>query len=294
MTERRLSLLNNSIPKVNSSVGTLEKEHAEEDTDLSFEKELGKGKRKKFPQRLSTSSSEESLSFTETTGIRIPEFNANLIRSVPNACRVTPEAGKSVDESTQCSVPLESCGNNGEVMSVLLNLTKTMTKVQENQKLILANQETILNQQSASVQEKAVVENIIPVYLPVQTMDDMFLLDNALLDADATNFMINSASNCGGPTIKATVKRILRKILTDSVAQHYSWLGAKGKAKFCELQIAKVVFVATRNNPVLGIATDSEIEASIKDWLRHASYRHSKKIKLINNGSPSLLENGQL
>ncbi|XP_054709722.1 uncharacterized protein LOC129219370 [Uloborus diversus] len=98
---------------------------AEEDTDLSSEKELGKGKRKKFPQRLSTSSSEEeSLSFTETTGIRIPEFNANLIRSVPNACRVTPEAGKSVDDSTQCSVTLESCGNNAEVMSVLLNLTK--------------------------------------------------------------------------------------------------------------------------------------------------------------------------
>ncbi|SCV65512.1 hypothetical protein ANAPC5_01172 [Anaplasma phagocytophilum] len=45
----------------------------------------------------------------------------------------------------------------------------------------------------------------------------------------------------GGDTPKERTTRILRSILSSSVAAEYSWCGAKGKNKFSDLNICKLL-----------------------------------------------------
>uniref|UniRef100_A0A131YQN2 Uncharacterized protein n=1 Tax=Rhipicephalus appendiculatus TaxID=34631 RepID=A0A131YQN2_RHIAP len=60
--------------------------------------------------------------------------------------------------------------------------------------------------------------------------------------------------------------------MEDAVAQHFSWVGSKGKHKFRDLNVTTVIMDAVRSNKLFE-TTVSEVEGIIKKWLQYASCR---------------------
>lgn len=79
----------------------------------------------------------------------------------------------------------------------------------------------------------------------------------------------------GGDTIKQKTARILKSIMSWDVAKQFSWFGAKGKMKFCELNVSKLLCTCLTEN----IKQDQEeatlknIEKAAMSWFRHAAER---------------------
>lgn len=76
----------------------------------------------------------------------------------------------------------------------------------------------------------------------------------------------------GGVDVSGATKRILLYLMQDRVAQNYSWVGNKGKRKFCNLAVTPIIIDAVRSNKLF-TATVNEVEGVIKKWLQHASCR---------------------
>ncbi|KAL1442998.1 hypothetical protein MTO96_030479, partial [Rhipicephalus appendiculatus] len=51
-----------------------------------------------------------------------------------------------------------------------------------------------------------------------------------------------------GENVSAATKRLLLYIMEDAVAQHFSWVGSKGKHKFRDLNGTTVIMDAVRSN----------------------------------------------
>ncbi|XP_040355244.1 uncharacterized protein LOC121045887 [Ixodes scapularis] len=97
----------------------------------------------------------------------------------------------------------------------------------------------------------------------------------------------------GGDTPKERTTRILRSILSSSVAAEYSWCGAKGKHKFSDLNICKILCILLnltttflyagtltyRQNLEEAKATKKDIEKAGMSWLRHAAERAAAEKK---------------
>lgn len=43
----------------------------------------------------------------------------------------------------------------------------------------------------------------------------------------------------GGDSLDDAIRRILRRVFTNRLAEKFSWEGRKGKAKLCDLEITK-------------------------------------------------------
>ncbi|XP_077552583.1 uncharacterized protein LOC144167062 [Haemaphysalis longicornis] len=84
--------------------------------------------------------------------------------------------------------------------------------------------------------------------------------------------LVVELSTLGGDTVAVATRKALNYIMTDEVARQYSWLGNKGKEKFCNLNIAPIIISAVRSNKKYA-ATVNEVENVIKRWLQHAPCR---------------------
>ncbi|KAL1425798.1 hypothetical protein MTO96_003502 [Rhipicephalus appendiculatus] len=79
----------------------------------------------------------------------------------------------------------------------------------------------------------------------------------------------------GGDTTKEKTSRILRIILAPAVATEFNWFGAKGKKKFVDTNICKLMCTTLTDKQVsTQVAfTIKEIEKSAMSWFRHAAER---------------------
>ena len=109
-------------------------------------------------------------------------------------------------------------------------------------------------------------------------------------------FQVSDLSRLGGSDIATTVRRVMKHIFTPELAKTYNWLGRPPKSAFSKLKLkgvvlgelkstfyygCKVVSIvstnssntadAVRKSRSTKDATDFEIEAVIKNWLRMAS-----------------------
>ncbi|XP_077550914.1 uncharacterized protein LOC144164277 isoform X2 [Haemaphysalis longicornis] len=83
--------------------------------------------------------------------------------------------------------------------------------------------------------------------------------------------LIEELSSQGGSTAAVCARRLLKLLLADSLAMEFSWFGKKGKHSFSQLRLAPCIVSAVKSSHG---ATDFEVEAAIREWLRHAPARH--------------------
>ncbi|KMQ82446.1 hypothetical protein RF55_22962, partial [Lasius niger] len=92
----------------------------------------------------------------------------------------------------------------------------------------------------------------------------------------------------GGNNPHVMIRNMLKKLLTNSLAQQFSWAGKKAKCSFKDLKLANVIIQAVRT--VHNQITDTEISNSIAKWLTQGTLRAQRE-KHTCTQSQTALEN---
>ncbi|XP_064481271.1 uncharacterized protein LOC135394461 [Ornithodoros turicata] len=111
-------------------------------------------------------------------------------------------------------------------------------------------------------------ENIIKK--PFDNLEE-FKAFEASLTPEKEEKLTQELQYLGGKDIKSTTRRILCYVMTKRVAKNYSWVGHKGKDKFCLLKMCSAIMNAVRGNRRLRDVNAFEVESVIQSYLRHAN-----------------------
>jgi len=79
----------------------------------------------------------------------------------------------------------------------------------------------------------------------------------------------------GGYNSHVMIRNILKKMLTNPLAQQFSWAGRKNKHSFKDLKLANIITQAVR--AVHRQITDAEIANSISKWLSQGTLRFQRE-----------------
>ncbi|XP_067207178.1 uncharacterized protein [Linepithema humile] len=109
---------------------------------------------------------------------------------------------------------------------------------------------------------------------PIESEDALNQLEEALIDNNYRNNLINKLSTIGGKNLKQLILNIIKRIFTIIIAKEYSWYGKKNNKSFSDLKLCSVVISAVQLK--YPQATEHEISEPIKSWLRHANEKIKK------------------
>ncbi|XP_048505402.1 uncharacterized protein LOC125499808 isoform X2 [Athalia rosae] len=112
--------------------------------------------------------------------------------------------------------------------------------------------------------------------LPLQTMEDFRNFDSLLKREVYETYFTNRLAAIGGINVRQCVMHILKFALTNKLAMEFNWAGREKKQPFQGTLMATIITAAVKihftDSPD---ATDIQISAAIKDWLKQAKHRHA-------------------
>lgn len=145
--------------------------------------------------------------------------------------------------------------------TILAQLMTRMKSVDENVQMLLNIQQ--------SRESREDVEDVLPA--PVSSPEELADLCTKLADKSFKNKLTQYLSSLGGHSLGDTVRRIFRKLGTNSVWSAYSLKGKKRKQAFADLPLCKVIIRACLKT--YAKAKISEVETEISEALKHAPKR---------------------
>ncbi|XP_044763921.1 uncharacterized protein LOC123320622 [Coccinella septempunctata] len=200
---------------------------------------------------------------TEPTVLDISDYRLNYVES-PGAI---PESEMSEKSRKQNVENCHNCCHNSDVIIKLL--TELTLKVDELKETIGANGQISLNSEAV---------NFITSKLPCKNIEEL----------EFKYFLIYIMTSIGGTTGRDFTQRVLKKLLTNAVAELCSWRGAKHNFELQKLKIFECAYTSVIKHFAI---TRKEFEMHVKDWLRHARQRrereHTKKNILTGPSSHS-------
>ncbi|XP_037506597.1 uncharacterized protein LOC119382809 [Rhipicephalus sanguineus] len=109
--------------------------------------------------------------------------------------------------------------------------------------------------------------------LPFSTVEDLLRYDEELgAKSEARVAMKKHMAIQGGESTQQKTSRIFKSMLSWNVAVQFSWFGAKGKKKFSDLNICKLMCSSLTNDTSFR-ATLKDTEKAGMSWFRHAPER---------------------
>ncbi|CAN7983122.1 unnamed protein product [Ixodes hexagonus] len=93
-------------------------------------------------------------------------------------------------------------------------------------------------------------------------------------DEKKRTLLLHQFTGLGGTSMGSATRNILEVLLSQKVAVNFSWIGQKGKRKFCELNVADIIYRAVKAN--VECANKTDVQTVIKVWLRHAGEKLKK------------------
>ncbi|KYQ53765.1 hypothetical protein ALC60_05397 [Trachymyrmex zeteki] len=84
----------------------------------------------------------------------------------------------------------------------------------------------------------------IDVQLPITTLQELTDFEKKLQEIEFKNAVLNIFQHVGGHNAHIMIRNILRKTVTDTLAQNFSWAGKKTKESFQNLRIAQIIIQA--------------------------------------------------
>ncbi|XP_072140814.1 uncharacterized protein [Dermacentor andersoni] len=110
--------------------------------------------------------------------------------------------------------------------------------------------------------------------LPFLDATDVLDYDKKLeTDRQAQHQMKKHLAVQGGDSTKQKTTRILQSLLSRNAAISFSWFGTKGKKKFSELNLCKLMCGTLTNDIRHPDATLKDVERAAMTWFRHAAER---------------------
>uniref|UniRef100_A0A1Y1NDB3 DUF4806 domain-containing protein n=1 Tax=Photinus pyralis TaxID=7054 RepID=A0A1Y1NDB3_PHOPY len=117
----------------------------------------------------------------------------------------------------------------------------------------------------------------IPFSLPLQTQQELLEFNSYLINNGEKYTALGSyLTTLGGDTITSKTNRILKNLISDSVASQFNFYGQRStKQAFSTLLVKSLIVDAVKKS--ISNATDKAIEDTIKTWLKHAQERLKKE-----------------
>ncbi|KAF5289374.1 hypothetical protein FQR65_LT11885 [Abscondita terminalis] len=163
---------------------------------------------------------------------------------------------------------------NGEfqrqVMRQLHIINARIKELMENQELLMKSDRN--NETPALYELSEQLQEVMNMF-PIQNLHDLNKMEDILKNPQQMNLIAKELSRLGGGTVKEITKRIMFSILNNKTAQFYSWEGQKGKQKFKDLQLGKLIIKAVRFNEKTKEASEADIIKPLREWLVRAKFR---------------------
>lgn len=185
-----------------------------------------------------------------------------------------PDVSSSINFIHQEEVDSCEVSSDVDFSKRLERLEKCCAVIQKDVRQILDILRSESSSQVTSIEKLDVIEN----YLPLTNLPALYELESQLADSlERREELRVHLQQLGGSSVDEMVKKMLRHIFTDDLAQHFSWFGQKGKNKLCDLFLMKCIFQAVGSSKIKW--TRERIENRIKEWFRQASTRNKHLIE---------------
>ncbi|CAI6365157.1 unnamed protein product [Macrosiphum euphorbiae] len=142
-----------------------------------------------------------------------------------------------------------------------------LKQIQSSQLVILERLDSIqlqLGDQPRVYDKNISINKLNECSLPIDNITDLQTFEDKIAgDSEFRTCLVKELTYIGGKHTKAMVRRIMAKLCTDELLQHYSYNGKKGKIPFCSLSICSGKF---KN------VCQDEIEETIKYVLVQAPF----------------------
>ncbi|XP_054257609.1 uncharacterized protein LOC128982695 [Macrosteles quadrilineatus] len=160
------------------------------------------------------------------------------------------------------------------------NILQTLGKLQRNQ--------TVTEDDN----EEATPNNDFDLnLLPLASMEDLQQFEEKLKNEKYRKYVVKEMRKIGGQDVKAATYRLLPRLMSNEVGAKFSWIGAKKKQVFSNLETCRLLLDVVRLH--FPTSTDVDISIPTKNWLRHARDRMSrstlKDVQEVDQ-DPSLME----
>ncbi|XP_052814137.1 uncharacterized protein LOC128241226 [Mya arenaria] len=124
----------------------------------------------------------------------------------------------------------------------------------------------------------------------------MRALEELLQDANNATAVARYMYTIGGVDIREMVDRFMKETLTNNVAKMYNMKGLKGKQKFGDLSLLKILFRCVQRNPATHQSTLKDVELEVSKWLtgsrdRDGGRTNRRKRPTQGNSSDNAEEN---
>ncbi|CAN7938071.1 unnamed protein product [Ixodes hexagonus] len=101
------------------------------------------------------------------------------------------------------------------------------------------------------------------------TVEDFLNFDSSLENEEMQKKLKKQWKKCDGGNIYNALQRVLQQLMSDKVAEKFSFQGGKGKRKFCKLRCWPILVGRLCANEDLA-ATEYKVEKALKSYLAHA------------------------
>ncbi|XP_046404881.1 uncharacterized protein LOC124170221 isoform X3 [Ischnura elegans] len=245
---------------------------------------MGRGKRKRVLIPISSESEDEENTPLNHQKVLPdpPRFN-----EVDSCCR--KERARSVsggtDEQSTSETPRGKRNLTKfeeEVLRGLSFLKRTVKDVEERLKAV----EECQRQLSADLKNGRVVPSTSTSRetmetlngFPLESMEELNEMEMKLMDSSYKVALIEELSLIGGSSAKDFLVRVMKTLISDSLAGEFSWLGFKKKRPFSQLKLKEVINGAVRISK-WGEESQVAIANHVQEWLKHGKFRHERKSK---------------
>ncbi|CAL8130827.1 unnamed protein product [Orchesella dallaii] len=126
-------------------------------------------------------------------------------------------------------------------------------------------------------------EPSVPVSLPLQTIDDFYLLNEWLANTNNRTGLINQLKLIGGGSVEGIVRGILLRVIGPTLNSSMNFSGKFNKVKLKGTLLHAVVLDTTRSNNLGKETTDNQIQVLIQKWLNGVNDRDGGRNKRRRN-----------
>ncbi|KAF5303745.1 hypothetical protein FQA39_LY09818 [Lamprigera yunnana] len=197
-----------------------------------------------------------SISSPSTSSFIINEYDSDDILSKgmsdENSCNL--EFNNNV---INCDRSKISTPSNDKLLKLLLFLKEKNTQILKELKILNSKPNTQKHQSFDPPLD-------IPVGLPLRTVEDVLSLEKYLSNGDNLSALVSNLSTLGGQDLTNKTNIILRSLLTNEIAQLYSYRGTRlGKRALSTLNLKTVVVRAVQTGCS---STENDVCSNIKNW----------------------------
>ncbi|XP_035707604.1 uncharacterized protein LOC118436745 isoform X1 [Folsomia candida] len=242
-----------------------------------------------------TSRSANSLTFNK---LHSPSPHGQMRDLSPNNMLRQHCTGELVNVSSNHSVEIDTQVEINQEISANIEfqnwMVRQMNVVKAQLRQLQECVDALLNSCNLNGQGGGQSLNTLPAgLLPVDCDSDLKKLED--FATESRNTLIRELQRGLGATKTAqkATQRILSKLLTDTYASSYNWIGSRGeKTAFSKSLMKHIIFEAIHGIPKLSDAGDDEISNAIKDWLKNSNKRiesDRKRLAKSNANHPSVI-----